>query len=115
MTLLVPEGWSKSFCYKLNSGNVARILLWSHYFSKYVVSQISLCSVMSLLSLGILWEYSIENLHTNSPHILEELKQNNETYISEITYATLHCVASNMQKRLNVCINKDADHFQLML
>jgi hypothetical protein len=45
-----------------------------------------------------------ENVYKNNPHTLEELKQNTELWISNVTAETLHWVASNMRKRVNACI-----------
>jgi hypothetical protein len=39
-----------------------------------------------------------ENVYKNNPHPLEELKQNIELCILNVTAETLHRVASNMRK-----------------
>jgi hypothetical protein len=51
-----------------------------------------------------LWGFLKENMHKNNPQTLEELKQNTELCTSNVTAETLHWVASNMRKRVNVCI-----------
>jgi hypothetical protein len=63
------------------------------------------------LSLGVLKE----NVHKNNPHTLEELKQNTEPCIPNITAETLHQVASNMKKRVNAYIAGCSGHFQHLI
>jgi hypothetical protein len=53
-----------------------------------------------------------ENVYKNNPRTLEELKQNNELCISNVTSETLHRVTSNMRKRVNACIAERGGHFQ---
>jgi hypothetical protein len=62
-----------------------------------------------------LWGFLKENVYKNNPHILKELKQNTELYISNVTADTLHQVASNMRKRMNACIAKCGGHFQHLI
>jgi hypothetical protein len=45
-----------------------------------------------------LWGFLKENVYKNNLHTLEELKQNTELCISNITAETLHQVASNLRK-----------------
>jgi hypothetical protein len=56
-----------------------------------------------------------ENVYKNNPHILEELKQNIELCISNVTAETLHQAASNMRKRVNACIAERGEHFQHLI
>jgi hypothetical protein len=50
-----------------------------------------------------------KKVYKNNAHILEELKQNPKLCISYATAETLHWIASNMRKRVNICT---AEHFQ---
>jgi hypothetical protein len=52
-----------------------------------------------------------ENVYKNNPHTSEELKQNTELCISNVTAETLHQVASSMRKRVNACIAECSEHF----
>jgi hypothetical protein len=47
-----------------------------------------------------LWGVLKENVYKNNPHTSEELKQNTELCISNVTAETLHRVASDMRKRV---------------
>jgi hypothetical protein len=53
-----------------------------------------------------------KNVYKNNPHTWEELKQNIELCISNVTAETLHRVASNMRKRVNAWINERGGHFK---
>jgi hypothetical protein len=59
--------------------------------------------------------YFIFKVHKSNPHTLEELKQNTELCILNVTAETLHLVASNMRKRVNACIVERGGHFQLLI
>jgi hypothetical protein len=61
-----------------------------------------------------LWRVLKENMYNNKLHTLEELKQNTELCISNITAET-HRVASNMRKRVNACIVECGRHFQHLI
>jgi hypothetical protein len=56
-----------------------------------------------------------ENVYKNNLHILEELKQNIELCISNVTAETLHQVASDMRKRIDACITERVGHFQHLI
>jgi hypothetical protein len=62
-----------------------------------------------------LWGFSKENVYKINPHTREELKQNCELRISNVTAETLHRVASNMRKRVNACIAECDGHFQHLI
>jgi hypothetical protein len=53
-----------------------------------------------------------ENVYKNNPHTLEELRQNTELCISNVTAETVHRVASDMRERVNACIAKRGGYFQ---
>jgi hypothetical protein len=55
-----------------------------------------------------------ENVYKNNPHTFEELKQNVELCISNVTAETLHRVASN-RKRENARIAERGGHFQHLI
>jgi hypothetical protein len=81
---------------RFNNADVERVLWWLHYFLKHVAPRWSL----DLSSLEFdLWGFLKQNIYKNNPHTLEELKQNTELCISNITAETLQWVASNMRKR----------------
>jgi hypothetical protein len=62
-----------------------------------------------------LWGLLKENVYKNNPHTLEELKQNVELYISNVTAETLHRVVSNMRKRMNAFIAERGGNFQHLI
>jgi hypothetical protein len=51
-----------------------------------------------------------ENMHTS-----EELKQNTELCISNVTAETLHWVVSNIRKRVNAYITEHGGHFEHLI
>jgi hypothetical protein len=63
---------------------------------------------IGFLSLGALKE----NVSKNNPHTREELKQNIELCISNVTAETLHRVASYLRKRVNAWITEHGGHFK---
>jgi S-ribosylhomocysteine lyase LuxS involved in autoinducer biosynthesis len=46
-----------------------------------------------------------ESVYKNKLHTLEDLKQNIELCISNVTAESLHWVASNMRKKVNASLN----------
>jgi hypothetical protein len=62
-----------------------------------------------------LWVFLKESVYKNNPHTLEELKQNTELCISNVTAETLHRVASDMRKRVKACIGERGGHFQHLM
>jgi signal transduction histidine kinase len=64
-----------------------------------------------LLSLGL----SGASCVFKSSSKFEELKQNNEVAISNISQETLKNVVRNMVTRVNICYAENGDHFQHLL
>jgi hypothetical protein len=62
-----------------------------------------------------IWGFLKENMYKNNPHTFEELKQNTELCILNVTAKTLHWVASNMRKRVNACIAECGGYFQYLI
>jgi hypothetical protein len=62
-----------------------------------------------------LWGFLKQNVCKNNPYTFEELKQNIELCISNVTAETLHRVASNMRKRVKACITESGGHFQHLI
>lgn len=79
---------------KFSSTNVVRILWWPYCFFKLVVPVISRPTLLDLC----IWGFLKENIHKNSLHMFNEMKQNIRLCISSITEETYHQVASNLRK-----------------
>jgi len=79
---------------KFSSTNVAQILWWPYWFFRLVVPLISRPTLLDLCK----WGFLKENIHKNSLHMFEEMKQNIQLCISSITEETYHQVASNLRK-----------------
>jgi hypothetical protein len=109
--LLVSARWGYGAYSKFYNADVERVLWWSHYFSKLVAPSFLGSITTRFLSLGVLKE----NVYKNNPHTSEELKQNTELCISNVTAETLHQVALNMRKRVNACIAEHGGHFQNLI
>ena len=62
-----------------------------------------------------LWDFLKDNVSSNNPHTLDELKQNIEDCISNITAATLKKVAYKVRKSVDACIENHGGHFQHLL
>jgi hypothetical protein len=56
-----------------------------------------------------------ENVYKNNPHTSEELEQNTELCISNITAENFHRVALDMRKRANARIAERGEHFQHLI
>jgi hypothetical protein len=101
----------KQDCWFQQDGAVVHIAnstmqMFSEFFGGRIISR-NLWPPQSLDLLPLdfcLWGFLKENVYENNLHTLEELKQNTELCISNVTAETLHQVASNMWKRVNACI-----------
>jgi hypothetical protein len=110
--LLVAARWGKGAYSKFNNVDVEQVLWWLHYFSKLVAPPQS--PDLSPPDF-YLWGFLKENVYKNNSHTLEELKQNTELCISNVTAETLQQVASNMRKK-NECMHRyRGGHFQHLI
>jgi hypothetical protein len=54
-------------------------------------------------------------IQQNNPHTLDELKDNIRVEISRITREELHCVAGNIFRRCEACLQAEGRHFDILL
>jgi hypothetical protein len=54
-------------------------------------------------------------VYSNRPQTIEDLKQNTEVAISNISQETLEKVVQNMVTRVNTCYAENCGHFQHLL
>jgi hypothetical protein len=59
-----------------------------------------------------LWGYLKQIVYSNRPQTIEDLKQNIEVAISNISQETLKKVVWNMVTRVNTCYGENGSHFQ---
>jgi hypothetical protein len=76
-----------------------------------VATTISRPNILRLLSLG----YLKQVVYSNRPQAIEELKQNTEVSISNISKETLKKVVGNMVTCVNTCYTENDGHFQHLL
>jgi hypothetical protein len=62
-----------------------------------------------------LWGYLKQVVYSNRPRTIEDLKQNTEVAISNISQETLKKVVRNMVTRVNTCYAENGGHFQHLL
>jgi hypothetical protein len=62
-----------------------------------------------------LWGVLKDNVYKINPRTSEELKQNTELCILNVTTEILHWVASNMRKSVNSFIDNRCGHFQHLI
>jgi hypothetical protein len=62
-----------------------------------------------------LWGYLKQAVYSNRPQTIENLKQNIEVAISNISQETLKKVMRNMVTRVNTCYAENGGHFQNLL
>jgi hypothetical protein len=62
-----------------------------------------------------LWGYLKQVVYSNRPQTIEDLKQNTEVAISNISQETLKKVVRNMVTRVNTCYAENGGHFQHVL
>jgi hypothetical protein len=62
-----------------------------------------------------LWGYLKQVVYSNRPQTIDDLKQNIEVAISNISQETLKKVARNMVTRVNTCYAENGGHFQHLL
>jgi hypothetical protein len=62
-----------------------------------------------------LWGYLKQVVGSNRPQTIEDLKQNTEDAISNISQETLNKVLRNMMTRVNTCHAQNGSHFQYLL
>jgi len=79
---------------KFSSTNVVQILWWPYCFFRLVVPLISGPTLLDLC----IWGFLKENIHKNSLHMFEEMKQIIQLCTSSITEETYHQVTSNLRK-----------------
>ena len=63
----------------------------------------------------ILWGYLKENMYTNKPHSLDELKQDIQKRTLNVRTATENKVASSMSSRVDACPAEHVGRFQHLL
>jgi hypothetical protein len=91
----------------------SKMQMLSEFFGGHIISQ-NLWPPPSpdLLPLDFcLWGFLKESVYENNPPTSEELKQNIELCISNISAETLNSFASNVKRGLNVSIAKSGEHF----
>jgi hypothetical protein len=62
-----------------------------------------------------LWGYLKQVVHSNRPQTIEDLKQNTEVAILNISQETLKKVVRNMITHVNTCYAQNGGHFQHLL
>jgi hypothetical protein len=62
-----------------------------------------------------LWGYLKQDVYSNRPQTTEDLKQNIEVAISNISQETLKKVVRNMVTLVNICYAENSGHFQHLL
>jgi hypothetical protein len=62
-----------------------------------------------------LWGYLKQVVYSNRPQIIEDLKQNSEGAISNISQETLKKLVRNMVTRVNTCYAENGSHLQHLL
>jgi hypothetical protein len=62
-----------------------------------------------------LWGYLKQVVYSNRPQTIEDLKQNSEVAISNISQETLKKVVRNMVTRVNTCYAENGSYFQHLL
>jgi hypothetical protein len=101
------DGATPHIC-QFSNADLERVFRWSHYFSKLVAPSIPGSIATGFLSLGVFEGERVKNI----PHTSDELKQNIELCISNVTPAVLHRVAPKTRERVNACIAERGGHFQ---
>jgi hypothetical protein len=62
-----------------------------------------------------LWGYLKQVVYSNHPQTIEDLKQNTEVAVLNISQETLKKVVRNMVTRVNTCYAENGSHFQHLL